>query len=31
VDVYRGRMERLNLNDIASLTLYAVRNGLIKA
>lgn len=32
VAVHRGRiMERLNLNDIASLTLYAVRKGLIKA
>jgi DNA-binding NarL/FixJ family response regulator len=32
VDVHRARiMERLNLNDIASLTLYAVRKGLIKA
>ena len=31
VDVHRARiMERLNLNDIASLTLYAVRKGLIK-
>lgn len=32
VDVHRARiMDRLNLNDIASLTLYAVRKGLIKA
>ncbi len=32
VDVHRLRiMERLGLNDIASLTLYALRNGLIKA
>jgi DNA-binding NarL/FixJ family response regulator len=31
VDVHRARiMERLRLNDIASLTLYAVRKGLIK-
>lgn len=31
VDVHRARiMERLNLSDIASLTLYAVRKGLIK-
>jgi DNA-binding NarL/FixJ family response regulator len=31
VDVHRARiMERLQLNDIASLTLYAVRKGLIK-
>ncbi|MES2784416.1 MAG: response regulator transcription factor [Pseudomonadota bacterium] len=31
VDVHRARiMERLHLNDIASLTLYAVRKGLIK-
>ena len=31
VDVHRSRiMERLHLNDIASLTLYAVRKGLIK-
>ena len=31
VDVHRARiMERLGLNDIASLTLYAVRKGLIK-
>ena len=31
VDVHRARiMERLKLNDIASLTLYAVRKGLIK-
>ena len=31
VDVHRARiMERLCLNDIASLTLYAVRKGLIK-
>jgi DNA-binding NarL/FixJ family response regulator len=31
VDVHRSRiMERLRLNDIASLTLYAVRKGLIK-
>jgi DNA-binding NarL/FixJ family response regulator len=30
VDVHRARiMERLHLNDIASLTLYAVRKGLI--
>jgi DNA-binding NarL/FixJ family response regulator len=30
VDVHRARiMERLRLNDIASLTLYAVRKGLI--
>jgi DNA-binding NarL/FixJ family response regulator len=32
VDVHRARiMERLNLNDIASLTRYALRKGLIKA
>ncbi len=32
VDVHRARiMERLGLNDIASLTLYAVRQGLVKA
>jgi DNA-binding NarL/FixJ family response regulator len=32
VDVHRQRiMERLGLNDIASLTLYSLRNGLIKA
>jgi DNA-binding NarL/FixJ family response regulator len=32
VDVHRARiMERLRLNDIASLTRYAVRKGLIKA
>lgn len=32
VDVHRLRiMERLGLNDIASLTLYSLRNGLIKA
>ena len=31
VDVHRGRiMERLELRDVASLTLYAVRRGLIK-
>src|SRR5665647_3080696 len=31
VDVHRARiMERLHLNDIASLTRYAVRKGLIK-
>lgn len=31
VDVHRARiMERLQINDIASLTLYAVRKGLIK-
>jgi DNA-binding NarL/FixJ family response regulator len=31
VDVHRARiMERLGLNDLASLTLYAVRKGLIK-
>jgi DNA-binding NarL/FixJ family response regulator len=31
VDVHRARiMERLHINDIASLTLYAVRKGLIK-
>jgi DNA-binding NarL/FixJ family response regulator len=31
VDVHRGRiMERLGLRDVASLTLYAARNGLIK-
>lgn len=31
VDVHRSRiMERLRLNDIASLTLYAVRKGLVK-
>ena len=31
VDVHRARiMDRLQLNDIASLTLYAVRKGLIK-
>jgi DNA-binding NarL/FixJ family response regulator len=31
VDVHRARiMDRLHLNDIASLTLYAVRKGLIK-
>ena len=32
VDVHRARiMERLRLNDIASLTLYAVRKGLDQA
>lgn len=32
VDVHRARiMARLNLNDIPSLTLYAVRKGLVKA
>ncbi|MEJ8835394.1 response regulator transcription factor [Ramlibacter sp. AN1133] len=32
VDVHRGRiMERLDLRDVASLTRYAVRKGLIKA
>ena len=32
VDVHRARiMERLHLNDIASLTRYAVRKGLVKA
>ena len=32
VDVHRARiMERLNLNDIASLTRYALRKGLVKA
>lgn len=32
VDVHRSRiMERLGLNDVASLTLYAVRQGLVKA
>jgi DNA-binding NarL/FixJ family response regulator len=31
VDAHRARiMERLGLNDIASLTLYAVRKGLVK-
>jgi DNA-binding NarL/FixJ family response regulator len=31
VDVHRARiMERLGLNDIASLTRYAVRKGLVK-
>jgi DNA-binding NarL/FixJ family response regulator len=31
VDVHRGRiMERLELRDVASLTRYAVRKGLIK-
>ncbi|NKE64340.1 response regulator transcription factor [Ramlibacter sp. RBP-2] len=31
VDVHRARiMDRLQLNDIASLTLYAVRKGLVK-
>lgn len=31
VDVHRARiMERLHINDIASLTLYAVRKGLVK-
>jgi len=31
VDVHRARiMERLNLKDVASLTLYAVRKGLVK-
>ena len=31
VDVHRGRiMERLQINDVASLTLYAVRKGLVK-
>ena len=31
VDVHRARiMQRLQINDIASLTLYAVRKGLIK-
>jgi DNA-binding NarL/FixJ family response regulator len=31
VDVHRARiMDRLRLNDIASLTLYAVRKGLIQ-
>jgi DNA-binding NarL/FixJ family response regulator len=30
VDVHRARiMERLKLNDIASLTRYAVRKGLV--
>ncbi|MEO8656602.1 MAG: response regulator transcription factor, partial [Ramlibacter sp.] len=30
VDVHRARiMDRLRLNDIASLTLYAVRKGLV--
>jgi DNA-binding NarL/FixJ family response regulator len=32
VDVHRGRiMERLDLRDVASLTRYALRKGLIKA
>ena len=32
VDVHRARiMQRLELNDIASITRYAVRNGLVKA
>jgi DNA-binding NarL/FixJ family response regulator len=32
VDVHRARiMERLNLRDVASLTRYAVRRGLVKA
>jgi DNA-binding NarL/FixJ family response regulator len=32
VDVHRGRiMERLDLRDVASLTRYAVRKGLVKA
>lgn len=32
VDVHRARiMERLQLNDVASLTRYAVRKGLVKA
>lgn len=32
VDVHRARiMERLELKDLASLTLYAVRHGLVKA
>ena len=32
VDVHRARiMERLRLNDIASLTRYAVRKGLVEA
>ena len=32
VDVHRARiMERLKINDVASLTRYAVRNGLVKA
>ena len=32
VDVHRARiMERLQLNDIASLTRYAIRKGLLKA
>jgi DNA-binding NarL/FixJ family response regulator len=31
VDVHRTRiMERLHLKDLASLTLYAVRKGLVK-
>jgi DNA-binding NarL/FixJ family response regulator len=31
VDVHRARiMDRLQLNDIASLTRYAVRKGLVK-
>jgi len=31
IDVHRARiMERLRINDIASLTLYAVRKGLVK-
>ena len=31
VDVHRSRlMERLNINDVASLTLYAVRMGLVQ-
>jgi DNA-binding NarL/FixJ family response regulator len=31
VDVHRTRiMERLDVHDIASLTLYAVRKGLVK-
>jgi DNA-binding NarL/FixJ family response regulator len=30
VDVHRGRiMERLSVNDIAGLTRYAVRSGLV--
>lgn len=32
VDVHRSRiMQRLEINDVASMTRYAVRNGLIKA
>jgi DNA-binding NarL/FixJ family response regulator len=31
VDVHRTRiMERLGIRDVASLTLYAVRRGLVK-